>query len=549
MADRKYGIGIDTGGTYTDGVLIDLADNSVLATAKSPTTHYELSRGISLCLRDILVASKVKPQEVELVAVSTTLATNAVVENKGDNVGLIVAGFAKHFSLPVVSTLYIDGGHNFQGEEENPLDMETLIQAVADLKDNVDAYVVCAAMSIKNPAHEMVMAKAISMIDPQPVFMSHEVSQRPGVKERAATAVLNARLRPVMEDFLMGMQDSLVALGMAQHVMIIRGDASPMNIADTARQAASTVASGPAATAWFGLSFAPADDAVIVDVGGTTTDITMVRDRKPSLTEEGSLIGGWQTHVDSVRMSTVGAGGDSYAALNSRGELSVGPDRVLPLAMATDVAAPKEWLGKGLKSRLIAISPDLSAEEAGHDAILAYLHEQGPATPAMLTRHFEMAEITLVSHLRDLVKLQLVFETGFTPTDALHVLGELDLGDRELALQGAEVLGAECGMGPEEFAREVLRGLGKKIEDAILDHVLDAETGKTLSGFYPGYRKSPVLDLRFHLKLGLVGIGAAARFVLPEIAERLATEVIFPEYYEVGNALGAILMAAGSKQD
>ncbi len=547
MADKKYGIGIDTGGTYTDGVLIDLADNSVLATAKSPTTHFELSRGISLCLRDILVNSKVKPQDIDLVAVSTTLATNAVVENKGDNVGLIVAGFARHFSLPVVSTLYIDGGHNVQGEEEAPLDMEAVIQAISDLKDHVDAYVVCAAMSIKNPAHEKVMAKAISMIDPQPVFMSHEVSQRPGVKERAATAVLNARLRPVMEDFLVGMQDALVALGLAHNVLIVRGNATPMNIAETSRQAASTVASGPAATAWYGLSFAPSDDAVIVDVGGTTTDVTMINDRKPSITEDGSLIGGWQTHVDSVKMSTVGAGGDSHAALDAKGDLAVGPDRVLPLAMAPEIAPPNEWLGKGLQSRLIAISPDLSAEEASHDPVLEHLHKHGPATPAMLTSHFKMAEITLVSHLRDLVKMQLAFETGFTPTDALHVLGELGLGDRDRARQGAEILAAECGMGVEEFAREVLDQLGRKIEAAILDHILMGETGKSLSGFYPGYQKSPVLDLRFQLKLSIVGIGAAARFILPQVAERLGTQVVFPDHYQVGNALGAILMAVGKK--
>jgi N-methylhydantoinase A/oxoprolinase/acetone carboxylase beta subunit len=547
MAEKKYGIGIDTGGTYTDGVLIDLADNSVLATAKSPTTHYELSHGISLCLRDILVESKVKPQDVYLVAVSTTLATNAVVENKGDTVGLIVAGFSKHFSLPVVSVQYIEGGHNLQGEEENALDMEALIQAISDLKGHVDSYVVCAAMSIKNPTHEMVMAKAISMIDPCPVFMSHEVSQRPGIKERAATAVLNARLRPVMEDFLMGMQDALVALGLAHNVMIVRGDATPMNIADTPRQAASTVASGPAATAWYGLSFAPDDDAVVVDVGGTTTDITMIRGRKPTLTEDGSLIGGWQTHVDSVKMSTVGAGGDSHAAFDVKGGVTVGPDRVVPLAMATKIASPKEWIGKGLKSRLIAVSSDLSEEEAGHDQVLEHLYKTGPATPAMLTSHFEMAEITLVSHLRDLVKMQLVFETGFTPTDALHVLGELALGNTGMAHQGAEILAAECGMGVQEFAREVLDQLAQKIEVAILDHILDAETGKTLSGFYPGYHNSLVLDLHFQLKLNLVGIGAAARFILPKVAKSLGTQVVFPAHYEVGNALGAILMANGNK--
>ncbi|MDA3971787.1 MAG: hydantoinase/oxoprolinase family protein [Desulfobulbaceae bacterium] len=545
MTEARYGIGIDTGGTYTDGALINLADQTVVATAKSATTHFDLSHGIALCLRDLFINSEIKPADIDLVAVSTTLATNAVVESKGDRVGLIVAGYARPLDLPVVSTLFVEGGHTLQGDEERPLDLDAVVRAVSELKGNVESYVVCSAMSIKNPAHEQVMAKAVSMIDPLPVFMSHEVSSRVGVADRAATAVLNARLRPVMESFLLGMQDALVTLGIARRVMIIRGDATAMDIVDTHRQAASTVASGPAATAWFGLSFAPAPDAVIIDIGGTTTDITMIKDGKPTLTEDGSLIGKWQTHVDAVKMSTVGAGGDSHALVDRYNKLQVGPDRVLPLSMAA-ATSPADWLGAGLKSRLVTIAPDLTEEQAKHDPILEFLFKSGPQTPEMLKEEFGMGESLLASHIRELVKGQLAFETGFTPTDALHVLAEIELGDVGSALAGATVLGAELGLSPEAFAREVLDQLSRKIEVAVLDHILAIETGKTLSAFYPDYRNNDVIAMDFRVKLPFVGIGAVSKYILPQVAERLGTTVVFPDHYEVGNALGAILMASTS---
>jgi N-methylhydantoinase A/oxoprolinase/acetone carboxylase beta subunit len=541
--NKSYIIGIDTGGTYTDAVLILRPENKVIFVSKYPTMHHNLSLGISKCLQQLFSQSDVRPAEVELVAVSTTLATNAVVEGKGAEVGLLVAGPAKHFRLPVVSTTFLRGGHNHLGEEEEPLDMEGLVDAVQRCKSHVDAYAVCAAMSIVNPTHEKIMEKAISLIDPKPVFCSHEVSDRPGIRERAATSVLNARLMPLMQDFLTGIQDSLISLGIAGKVYIIRGDARPMEISNTHKQAAFTVASGPAATAWYGLSFSPAPEALIVDVGGTTTDITLIRDGHPVIDVQGSLIGEWLTHVDAVQMSTVGAGGDSHASVSERGKLSVGPVRVLPLAMSGQTPAPSLWIGKGLQDRCVMVEPDISLKEAEHDKVLAYLVKHGPATPQVLKDHFDMAEITLVSHLKELSQLQLIVEIGFTPTDALHVLGHLELGDRQSAVQGAERLAAALGLGVEEFCWQVLDGVEQRIEDAILDHILKIETGKTMTGFFPHYRQSSLFDLRFSAKVPIVGIGAAARYLLPRVAARLKTEVFFPEYYEVGNALGAALMA------
>ncbi|MFZ5760607.1 MAG: hydantoinase/oxoprolinase N-terminal domain-containing protein [Thermodesulfobacteriota bacterium] len=552
MNDTTYVIGIDTGGTYTDAVLLARSSGRLTASAKYPTTHHQLSLGISKCLAELFRLSGIHPARVDLVAVSTTLATNAVVEGKGADVALLVAGPAKHFNLPVVSVNFMRGGHNHLGEEAEKLDMETLVDAVRNIAGQVDAYAVCAAMSIINPAHEMIMAKAISLIDPgKPVFCSHEISDRPGIKERAATCVLNARLMPVMEAFLAGMQDSLTTLGMAGRVAIIRGDATPMDISQTHKRAASTVASGPAATAWFGLSFSPTPDALIVDVGGTTTDITVIRAGKPLLDTEGSLIGEWHTHVDAVQMSTVGAGGDSHAAVDRWGNLQLSSRRVTPLAMSASSPDPEQWLGRGLADRCVAADPDITPAEARHDKVLAYLVEHGPATPQHLKEHFDMAEITLVDHLKELGRLQLIIETGFTPTDALHVLGRFELGNRTAALAGARRLATELGIETEELCHQVLAAVERKIEDAVVDHLLTIETGKTLSGFYPGYRTSTLLDLHFTARLPMVGIGAAARYLLPEVAKRLGTTVVFPDHYQVGNALGAalIVLAKGEAPD
>jgi len=94
----------------------------------------------------------------------------------------------------------------------------------------------------------------------------------------------------------------------------------------------------------------------------------------------------------------------------------------------------------------------------------------------------------------------------------------------------------------DEFCWQVLAGVEQRIEDAILDHILKIETGKTMTGFLPHYRQSSLFDLRFSAKVPIVGIGAAARYLLPRVAKKLDTKVFFPEYYEVGNALGAALM-------
>ncbi len=137
---KKYIIGIDTGGTYTDAVLMEEATEKIVAAAKEPTTHRKLAIGTGRALASLLDQSKVSVDQIESLVVSSTLATNSVVENKGARVALLVIGYVRHFKLPVTAVIYLKGGHTITGEEEQPLDLEYLVEIVERLKTEVDAY-------------------------------------------------------------------------------------------------------------------------------------------------------------------------------------------------------------------------------------------------------------------------------------------------------------------------------------------------------------------------------------------------------------------------
>jgi N-methylhydantoinase A/oxoprolinase/acetone carboxylase beta subunit len=129
--------------------------------------------------------------------------------------------------------------------------MERLVDLVAEFKGQVDAYAVCSEMSIVNPVHEQVAAKAIGLMDSKPVFCSHRVSIKPGLKERCATAVLHARLMPVIGDFIDHTRRQLQVRGLTAKVLMVRGDASALPIDGVEHEAAATVASGPAASVFY----------------------------------------------------------------------------------------------------------------------------------------------------------------------------------------------------------------------------------------------------------------------------------------------------------
>jgi N-methylhydantoinase A/oxoprolinase/acetone carboxylase beta subunit len=539
---QKFIIGIDTGGTYTDAVLIDTNTQAIVATSKKLTTHYKLSVATGEALAELLKTSGATPEQIEKVVVSSTLATNAVVENRGARVAVIVIGFVKHFRLPVKAVVFVKGGHNIMGEEEQPLELDYLVQLIQGLKNEVDAYGICSAMSIKNPAHEMVAEKAISMLDPKPVFCSHRISKLTGMEQRAATAGLHAKLMPVMEEFVSGVKLAMDGLKLHAPVMVIGGNGQPIEAYKATQEAGLTVASGPACTAHFGASHCKTSTGcLVIDVGGTTTDIAMIEEGHPLMSKEGCQIGQWKTHVEAIDMHTGGIGGDSHVSIDDKGSIHVGPSRVTPLAIAKDLPAVETWLGAADNNKLIALYPGIQKTPCNNE-LTRLLAASGSLTPAAIREKTGLGGIPLDKQLEQLTRQQLIFECGFTPTDALHVLGTISIGDRQAACKGAEILGAIRGISKEQFALLVLDKTREQIENLIIDYVVKHFWGDTLTSFISTRNDHPVLGVDFSLKTPLIGIGAAAQYLLPEVAKNLKTTIFFPDFCEVGNAIGAAMI-------
>lgn len=541
---QKYIIGIDTGGTFTDAVLLERSSGRIIQTAKAPTTHSFLADGVGNALTDLLRCSKVKAEAIDTVAISSTLATNAVVENKGARVAVFVIGYVKHFKLPVKAVLFLKGGHTITGEEEEPLELEYLTSLPRHLSEEVDAYGICAAMSFKNPTHELVAEKAIALLDPKPVFCSHRISSHAGMEERAATAGLHAKLMPLMQEFIEAIGHGLEKAGISARIAIVSGKGSALAPDEAIKNAGMTVASGPACTAIFGAGHTE-EDSIIVDVGGTTTDITMIRGGTPLMAQEGSHIGGWRTHVEAIDMSTRGIGGDSHVVLDDKNRCTIGPRRVVPLATSVCTAEIDNWLGREDRSKCIdlvsSVRHDLDQTDNDSNQIVATLRQNGPCTLAELKPLTGLSGMPLDKLLEDLTRRQAIYETGFTPTDALHVLGRIYLGDGSKSRRGAAILGKHLGVSAEQFAHMVVEQTVEKIESAILEYLGEHFWGKSLTAFIAGRNDQPVLGVDFSLKVSMIGIGAAARFFLPEVARRLGTTVDFPENYAVGNGVGAAL--------
>jgi N-methylhydantoinase A/oxoprolinase/acetone carboxylase beta subunit len=293
-------IGIDTGGTYTDGVLLDYHTRHVLRACKQLTTRHNLSMGIDAVLQGLQIKD---PSAIKMVSVSTTLATNAIVEGKGKRVALLLIGYdpdlvssfrlAARFATPYY--FYFDGGHDLYGQEQAPLDLAAIIAKVEELRGQVDALAISAYFSPLNPSHEMRVYEAIAEKWDMPVVMGHQLSTRLGSVERATTAALNASLLAGLQDFIAAVEQSLAALGVTAPLMVVRGDGTLMSAAFAARSPVETIHSGPAASAIGGRFLSRQDHALVVDVGGTSTDIALIRNGQVAVSDTGATVGDYKT--------------------------------------------------------------------------------------------------------------------------------------------------------------------------------------------------------------------------------------------------------------
>ena len=321
-------LGIDTGGTYTDAVLCDERSGRVVAAAKALTTRHDLAVGIRGAARSVLEGSGVDPASIALVSLSTTLATNALVEGQGGRVVLILMGFdeAAAARAGIVDALRgdpcirIGGGHDAAGRACEAVDLPALDRAISGLEDAPAAFAVAGMFSVRNPEHEIAVRDRLRERTGLPVTCGHELSSRLDGPRRAMTCVLNARLVPIIHRLLEAAERSFDALGVSAPMMVVRGDGALIGAQIARLRPVETILSGPAASLVGASHLTGERDALVSDIGGTTTDYALLVDGRPRIDPDGATVGGFRTMVEAVAMRTIGLGGDSEVRWGSVGD-------------------------------------------------------------------------------------------------------------------------------------------------------------------------------------------------------------------------------------
>ncbi len=569
VSASRWILGVDTGGTYTDAVIYDEGSNSLLAKAKAPTTHDDLAVGIGQAIERVLAAGSVDPGAIGFVSLSTTLATNALVEGRGRPAALVMIGFEEAVldrgglreAIGRDSVVMVAGGHTPHGAEAEPLDTEALAAAVTEIAPSVDGFAVTSQFSVRNADHEIAARDLIRERTGLPVTCSHELADELDGPKRSVTALLNARMIALIDELVSTTTEVLDLQGIGAPIMVVRGNGSLVSADFVRERPVETILSGPAASLLGAAHLVGEKDAIISDIGGTTTDIAALRDGRFDLGARGATVGGHRTMVEAVAMATHGLGGDSEVLLADRAlgaDLVVGPRRVVPLVVTAQ--SHGDFLQSQLRRQLTAdtlpqewstvfLQPTAKAAEASLDRVERQLMERIGDQIVAADTVVEGSRSALAT--RRLAARGVLRMSAFTPTDASHVLGTQSTHDPAVAHAAAQVWSRRCDHRgkaivetPSEFAEAVVARLVRQSAEKLIAMAFASDglseraaASEVVAAALDGRPRSSKLVVG--LAVPLVGLGAPAANYYPAIGDLLGTKVEIPEHAEVANAIGA----------
>lgn len=568
-----YLLGVDTGGTYTDAVIIDEAADQVIASSKALTSRPDLAIGVGAAIDRTLAEAGIAPADIAMVALSTTLATNALVEGQGGRVALVAIGFDQadlgRAGLtealrgdPVIS---LTGGHNHAGGEAAALDLSGLEAGLNALEPGITGFAVAASFATRNPAHEIAARDMIRDLTGKPVSCSHELSQALGGPKRALTAVLNARLIGMIDRLITACETYLAHVGIPARLMVVRGDGALVSAAIAREKPIETILSGPAASIAGASWLSGETDALVSDIGGTTTDVCLLRNGRPKIDPQGARVGPFRTMVEAVAMRTSGLGGDSevHVVEGLDGGLRLGPRRLMPISLAAQQFPEMvhQTLDRGL-------AQEIPASDGGQFAIPLWDALPEGLDPREQTVAQRLADGPLrVGHavqsrleapaLARLVARGQVILAGVTPSDAAHVLGLVSAWDavaaeKALRLFARRRTGGGERLAPDEgtLARRIVDQLTAQTVDCLLQAAfaeddLDWDDPVALSRHPLSKagldRHKGLVRVEMSLGVPVVGLGASAATYYGAVGQRLGAPMVLPEHGGVANAIGAVV--------
>lgn len=546
----RYGLGIDTGGTFTDAVIVDLDDNSVAVKKKSPTTHRDLSIGLHASVDAVFASCEIRPEDISLVGISTTLATNSILEGKGGEVGLILIGWNPmepvHFGEK--HQAFVKGGFDSRGRAVEQLDEKEVRKAVKKVSRNVDAIAISGLFSTMNTSQESRVKEIAAEMTGLPTVAGHELSGTLGIDVRTETTVLNAKLIPAVSKFFDDVKRTFVSKGITAPIMAYKGDGSVMDLEQAKMYPVETILSGPAASAVGGTALSGKEDCVIVDVGGTSTDIAVMDEGFPMIQEEGASVGKWRTRVKAVDMYTVALGGDSRITMKDS-KFTIGPDRVTPLALFASrypEIIPKIMYNDLTDYYIADGNADTSQMTDKERRVYEGMKGKGPMT-SLAIRDSTNGLWMISDELASLTKKGVLEASELTPTDIMVYLKKFEYGSAKGAEAGVHAISERLGMTVRQAAMLMFEEVKMRISDALVTKMLDDEmpgwssdASSKLTRKMLSLKRGRALDILPKLKCPIIGVGAPAEALMADIGERFGTSVMFPENFDVCNAVGAV---------
>ena len=500
MQNRKIRIGIDVGGTFTHAVALDHQSYEVIAHAVTPTTHssrYSVSEGIIKTFQDVLVQTGAAPEDVVFVAHSTTQATNALLEGDVAKVGVVGMGRGLEAikaktdtmiaDIPLNESKALHTAHSFLNTDPKEFTQAKINQVIEELrKKGYSVIVASEAFGVDDPHREDMVTSLAQQLG-LPATASHEISQLYGLKVRTRTAVINASILPKMTQTADMTNESIQRSGITAPLMIMRSDGGVMDIQQMRKRPILTLLSGPAAGIAAALMYANVSDGIFLEVGGTSTDISVIHNGKAMV--KSASVGGHSTFLKTLDSRTVGIGGGSMIRIDSAGQVrDVGP-RSAHIAGLTYLAfaEPEE-----LQDARPVLAAPIEGDPPDH------LMMENPAGKRF----------------------------AVTLTDAAMMAGAVQprdyaFGNLENVRLCFDKLSEEYGQPPQAFA------------EAVLDKAIQ-RVDATVQALLQDYQLDPKL-------LSLVGGGGGCTTVVPWLSRHTGIRYVIADKAEVISAIGAAM--------
>ena len=559
----RYGLGIDAGGTYTDAVIYDFENDMLTAKSKSLTTPWDFTIGIKKALSCIKIDLIKK---VELVSVSTTLATNAIVEGQGQKVGLLVMPPYDLFEpqdIPHEPVRVISGRLEIDGSVIQHVDVSQVRKICRELikKYTVEAFAVSGYASTINPEHEIQVKQLLMEETGLCVTCGHELSELLNFRTRAITAVLNARIIPQVKQFIRELKKTLHEMDIAVPIAVVKGDGSLESISMSLERPVETILSGSAASVAGARNLTGINNALVIDMGGTSADIGSINDGLVRECPDGAVVRGKKTHVQALDVRTIGLGGDSLIQIIDR-KVRIGPISVAPLAWLSTVQESLDkslgYLQKNIESyenttepmQILALTQVKNEYEWSEKEII--ILEALKKRPRSVD---ELAEITEVKNwrlvpLERMEKANVIHRCGLTPMDLLHVNHQYNRWDRDAADHMCEMISFIARYKKEMFLKYIIEQIAQKIAVELICKMLDEGNGQNYeihknSAFQAIIdnwlkKRNSNFQVNFALKVPVIGVGAPIHYFLPRATKILCGKCIIPENADVASAIGAI---------